>query len=208
MPLPPPVRRHLAALRLLLVLTAVLGLVYPLTLIVLAHALFPHQAGGSLIRDHGRTVGSSLLGQNYTDSAGRPLPQWFQPRPSAATAPNSHGSGYNPLFSGASNLGPSNPLLITTVNARRQTLAELDHVPPDRIPADAVTASGSGLDPHISPQYAYRQADRIARVRGLPAAAVRRLVTRHVQDRTLGVLGAPRVNVLELNLALTHLRPI
>ena len=129
-----------------------------------------------------------------------PDPKWFQPRPSAAGA-----GGYDPTSSGASNLGPNDPTLIKTINQRRAAVAAFDHVPPGTVPADALTASGSGLDPDISPAYAYDQVDRVAHARGLSAATVRGLVAAHVQDRTLGFLGEPRVNVVELNQALAAL---
>jgi K+-transporting ATPase ATPase C chain len=128
----------------------------------------------------------------------QPDPKWFQPRPSAG--------GYNPLASGASNLGPNSPVLISSIKQRRAQVAAFNGVSVSQVPADAVTASGSGLDPDISPAYAYLQVDRVAKARGLSAAAVHKLVADHVQSRTLGFLGAPRVNVLELNLALANLK--
>jgi potassium-transporting ATPase KdpC subunit len=168
--------------------------------------LFPTEANGSLVRNNGQVVGSSLLGQAFADAQGNPLPQWFQPRPSAASDPsNKNDPGYNPLFSGASNLGPASPDLIKSIQARRAAVAAFDGVPPANVPPDAVTASSSGLDPDISPAYADEQVNRVARARGLNLAAVRGLVTAHVQRRTLGILGQPRVNVLELNTALTAL---
>jgi K+-transporting ATPase ATPase C chain len=203
--LPTPVRQHLAALRALLVLTVILGIAYPLLVAAIGQLAFHRQANGSLITQNGRVVGSSLLGQNFVDAKGNPLPQWFQPRPSAASDPsNSNDPGYNPLFSGPSNKGPSNPDLIKTINQRRTSVAALDGVPPAQVPADAVTASASGLDPDISPEYAYEQANRVAHARGLTPAAVRGLVAQHVQGRTLGFLGEPRVDVVELNLALAQ----
>ena len=205
--LPSTVRQHLAALRTLLVLTVLTGVVYPLVVMGIGQLAFPAQANGSLVGSGGQVVGSRLLGQAFADAQGNPLPQWFQPRPSAATDPNNKNDpGYNPLFSGASNLGPANPILIKSIQARRAAVAAFDGVPAASVPADAVTASGSGLDPDISPAYAEEQVNRVARARGLDPAAVRALVVAHVQDRTWGILGQPRVNVVELNIALAHLR--
>lgn len=203
--LPTPVRQHLAALRALLVFTVILGIAYPLAVEGVAQLAFPHQANGSLVTKGGAPVGSSLLGQAFVDAKGNPLPQWFQPRPSAASDPsNSADPGYNPLFSAPSNKGPSNEDLIKTINDRRAAVAAFDGVPPSSVPADAVTASGSGLDPNISPEYAREQVNRVAKARNLDPAAVRKLVDEHTQGRNLGILGEPRVNVLELNLALAQ----
>jgi K+-transporting ATPase ATPase C chain len=205
--LPGTVRQHLAALRMLLVLTALTGVLYPLVVMGIGQLAFPTQANGSLVRSGAQVVGSRLLGQAFADAQGHPLPQWFQPRPSAASDPNdTHDPGYNPLFSGASNLGPSNPIVIKSIQARRAAVAVFDGVPAASVPADAVTASASGLDPDISPGYAREQVNRVARARGLDPDAVRDLVAAQVQGRTLGILGQPRVNVLELNIALAHLR--
>ncbi|MBV9730521.1 MAG: potassium-transporting ATPase subunit KdpC [Pseudonocardiales bacterium] len=205
--LPSGVRQHLAALRALLVLTVLLGILYPLVVLGIGQLAFPAQANGSSVTAGGRVVGSSLLGQAFVDARGNPAPQWFQPRPSAAADPaNKNDPGYNPLFSGGSNLGPSNPDLIKSIQARRQAVAAFDGVPAASVPPDAVTASGSGLDPDISPAYADEQVTRVARARGLDPGAVRALVAAHVQGRTLGILGEPRVNVVELNAALTRLR--
>ncbi|QYC45546.1 Potassium-transporting ATPase C chain [Nonomuraea coxensis DSM 45129] len=268
--LPSPLRRHLAALRAVAVLTVLLGLIYPLVTTGLAQVLFPRQANGSVIRD----VGSSLIGQSFTDADGRPVRKYFQSRPSAA------GDGYDPTSTSASNLGPEDvvdippagegkgrPSLLTQVCARSKAAGELegvsgarpyctpdgvgavlkvfpgrvvsvnqpcpatpfvaayqgvrvecatpgeDYAPgrtvpvrgnaaPPVVPADAVTASGSGLDPHISPAYARLQAPRVARERGLPLDRVRGLIEEHTTGRILGFMGEPAVNVLELNLAL------
>ncbi|HEX4099202.1 MAG TPA: potassium-transporting ATPase subunit KdpC [Pseudonocardiaceae bacterium] len=204
--LPAPVRQHLTALRALLVLTVIAGIAYPLVITGIAQTVMPGQANGSLVQRAGSPVGSSLLGQPFVDAKGNSLRQWFQPRPSAAAdASNSNDPGYNPLFSGASNLGPSNPDLIKKINDRRTAVAAFDGVAPGDVPPDAVTASASGLDPDISPAYAYLQTNRVATVRGLNPAAVRALVTDHIQNRVLGILGEPRVNVVELNLALDAL---
>lgn len=198
--------QHLAALRALLVLTVLLGLAYPLAVTGVARLVLPDRAGGSLVRSGGEVVGSSLIGQAFTDGAGNPLPQWFQSRPSAAGATDRNPAGYDPTASGASNLGPTNPELVRLVEERRAAVAAFEGVPADRVPPDAVTASGSGLDPDISPAYAALQVDRVARARGLAPAVVAGLVREHTRGRTLGVLGEPRVNVLELNLALARLR--
>jgi K+-transporting ATPase ATPase C chain len=195
--LPPVLRQHLAALRAMLLLTVILGIAYPLVVTAAAQVFFGSQAGGSLVRHDGTVVGSELIGQNFTTAGGAPLPQWFQPRPSAG--------GYDPAASGASNLGPESPELIKVIEARRAAVAKFNGVPSSAVPADAVTASGSGLDPDISPAYARLQADRVARARGLPVERVRELVTSQLRGRELGILGSARVNVLELNLALTRL---
>jgi len=193
------VRQHIAAFRALLVLTVLCGLVYPVVLLGIAQVAFRNQANGSPVSYQGRVVGSSLLCQEFTDAKGNPLPRYFQPRPSDA------GHGCDPLYSAASNLGPTNPAEIQLIRQRQQQIAAFDHVPVSRIPADAVTASGSGLDPDISPGYAAIQVDRVAAARHLPPATVRRLVAEYTQGRTLGFLGEPRVNVLLLNIALDEL---
>ena len=188
----PFLRQSVAGLRLLLVLTVVLGLAYPLAVYGVGR-LVPDKADGSMLTVDGQVVGSRLLGQSFDDD------EWFLPRPSEA------GDGYDPLASGASNLGPENPDLLATVTERKQEVADREGVDPSAVPADAVTASGSGLDPDISPEYARLQVDRVARARGLDPDAVRQLVDDHVQGRDLGFLGAPHVNVLELNAALVVL---
>jgi K+-transporting ATPase ATPase C chain len=205
--LPGPVRQHLAALRALLVFTVLAGIAYPLVITGIAQLALPGQANGSLVRHAGQPVGSSLLGQPFTDAHGNPLPQWFQPRPSAAVADPADKAdpGYDALASAPSNLGPTNASLITEIGERRIAVAAFDGVAPDAVPPDAVTASASGLDPDISPAYAYQQANRVARVRGLDPAAVRTLVSRHINGRVLGFLGQPRVNVVDLNLALNRI---
>jgi K+-transporting ATPase ATPase C chain len=193
-------RTHLAALRALVVLTVVLGLGYPLAATGLAQVLRPDQANGSMVSSKGQVVGSSLIGQNLTDATGNPLLQYFQPRPSAAGK-----NGYDPTSSSASNLGPNNADLVKAINDRRAADAKMDGVDPSTVPPDAVTASGSGLDPDISPAYAYEQVNRVAAARHLPVATVHDLVAKYVQGRTLGILGEPRVDVLELDVALDQL---
>lgn len=276
-------RQHTAALRALLVLTLILGIAYPVFIWLLAQLPgLKDKADGSLIELNGAPVGSSLIGQLYTDADGSPLPQYFQSRPSAA------GDGYDPMSSGASNLGPEDIVdtadrtsLLTDVCTRSLAAGELDgvsgarpfctdsgvgavlsvlgtrdvrgivtdptrvisvnelcpaapfianyegvavecaepgadyatgqivpihgDVPAAAVPADAVTASGSGLDPHISPEYAALQVNRVAAARGLTPAQVQTLVAEHTDGRALGFMGAPRVNVLQLNLALDGL---
>jgi K+-transporting ATPase ATPase C chain len=195
--LPAWLRQHLAALRALLVFTVICGIAYPLVMLGIAQAAFGHQANGSLVTYRGRTVGSSLLCQEFTSAQGAPLPQYFQPRPSDTV-----GYGCNPLASGGSNLATTSKALATTIEARRQQVARFNGVSPAAVPPDAVTASASGLDPDISPAYAYLQASRVARARHVSPAKIRALVGRFVQGRTLGFLGEPRVDVLELNVAL------
>jgi potassium-transporting ATPase KdpC subunit len=195
----PRFRQTWTALRALLVLTVVLGLGYPLVVLGVGQLLFPAQANGSLVRVDGDVVGSSLIGQSFSDADGTPLPEWFQPRPSAA------GDGYDGGASGGSNYGPENADLIAAIDERRAAIAEFEGVDPADVPADALTASSSGLDPHISPAYALLQVDRVAEARGLPVDDVRTLVEEHTRGRDAGFLGAPTVNVLELNVALANL---
>lgn len=195
-----PLRQYLAGLRVLLVLTVVLGVAYPLAVAGIGQLIFHGKANGSLVSVSGRPVGSSLIGQNFTDAKGNPLPQWFQSRPSAAGA-----TGYDPTSSSATNLGPSNADLVKAIEARRIAAAALDGVPAASVPADALTSSGSGLDPQISPAYALEQVDRVAKARGLDPARVRVLVQKMVAARGLGFLGEPTVNVLALNIALAGL---
>lgn len=191
------VRHYGAALRTLLLFTLVLGLAYPLLMTGVSQVVFNDQANGSTLTVKGKEIGSSLLGQSFTDADGNPLRQWFQPRPSAGQ--------YDPLASGASNLGPNATDQVTLVNERRAAVAAFDGVAPADVAPDALTASGSGLDPHISPEYARQQIARVAEARGLPVGKVRALVDDHVQGRILGFLGEDRVNVLELNVALAEL---
>jgi len=207
--LPGWVRQHLVALRGLLVFTVICGIAYPVVMWGVAQVAFHNQANGSLVSYHGRTVGSSLLGQEFTDAKGGPLPQYFQPRPSSAVnAAAKNDYGCDPGYSAASNLGPNNPDLIKAIKQRQQQIAAFDHVKISQIPADAVTASGSGLDPGISPANAAIQVNRVAAARHVSPAAIRALAAQHTQGRTLGFLGEPRVNVLTLNIALDQRYPV
>lgn len=179
---------------MLLLMTLVVGVAYPLLVTALAQVLFPHQANGSLVSKDGRPVGSSLIGQEFT------APKYFWGRPSA-TAPQP----YNGTGSGGSNLGPTNPALADAAKQRIAALRAADPGNDAPVPVDLVAASGSGLDPEISPAAAQYQSARVAHARGLPPAEVRALVARYTRGRQFGVLGEPRVNVLELNLALDAL---
>lgn len=184
-------RQLLPALRMLFALTVICGLAYPLLVTGVAQAAFRHQAEGSLVEVDGRPVGSALVGQAFT------RPEYFHPRPSAA------GEGYDATASGASNLGPTNPELLAAVSQRVGAYRDENGLAVDQpVPVDAVTASASGLDPHISVANARLQAPRVAEARGLTDDEVLALVDDHTDGRVLGVLGEPGVNVLELNLAL------
>jgi K+-transporting ATPase ATPase C chain len=183
-----------AAIILLLLMTVLCGVVYPVVITVIARGVFPIQADGSLIHANGRLVGSRLIGQSFSD------PGHFWGRPSA-TSPQA----YNGLASSGSNLGPSNPALLEQAKANAKKMKDADPANPQPVPVDLVTASGSGLDPEISRAAADYQAARVAAARGLTLARVQALITAHSQGRVLGILGEPRVNVLELNLALDTL---
>jgi K+-transporting ATPase ATPase C chain len=207
--LPSLVRQHLAALRGLLVFTAVCGIIYPVVMFGVAQAAFHNQANGSQVSYQGKVVGSSLLCQEFVNAKGDPLAQYFQPRPSdAVNATVKTDYGCDPGFSAASNLGPDNPTLVQLIKQRQKAYAALNHVKISSIPADAVTASGSGLDPDISPQNAYLQVNRVAAARHASPSAVRALVSRIAAGRTLGFLGEPRVDVLTLNIALDQQFPL
>ncbi|HEV2242833.1 MAG TPA: potassium-transporting ATPase subunit KdpC [Streptosporangiaceae bacterium] len=208
--LPGIVRQHIAGLRLLLVFTVLTGIIYPVVMWGIAQLAFNHQANGSMVSFHGRVVGSSLLCQEFTGAKGNPLVQYFQPRPSAAVpSPTPKGDyGCDPTFSSASNYGPNNPAFITLVKQRLAQVAAFNHVSIAQVPSDAVTASGSGLDPDISPQYAAIQVNRVAAARHVSPAAIEALVSQYTQGRTLGFLGEPRVDVLNLNIALDEKYPL
>jgi len=204
--LPVIVRQHIAGFRILLVFTVICGFVYPLVMLGVSQVAFHNQANGSLVSYNGHVVGSSLLCQEFVDAKGNPLPQYFQPRPSDAVVSGvKNDYGCDPLYSSASNLGPTNPAEITDITEQQKAISAFDHVSVASIPADAVTASGSGLDPDISPANAAIQVDRVAAARHLPVAEVRALVAKFTQGRTLGFLGEPRVDVLTLNIALDQL---
>jgi K+-transporting ATPase ATPase C chain len=193
-------RQTWTALRALVLFTVALGIIYPLAMTGISQLTLNHQANGSLISENGKVVGSSLIGQSFTTKKGAALPQWFQSRPSAA------GSGYDGGASSGSNYGPENRTLIAAIKKRQAEIAKLDGVPVSEIPADAVTASASGLDPDISPAYALVQVNTVAKARGLDAGAVKKLVESKIEGRELGYLGDPVVNVLQLNLALAKMK--
>jgi potassium-transporting ATPase KdpC subunit len=207
--LPGWLRQHIVALRGLLIFTVICGIAYPVVMWGVAQVAFHNHANGSLVSYHGRVVGSSLLCQEFTDAKGNPLPQYFQPRPSfAVNSAVKTDYGCDPGFSAASNLGPNNPVLIQDIKTRQKQIAAFDHVKISQIPADAVTASGSGLDPDISPQNAAIQVNRVAAARHVSPAQVNALVAQNTQGRTLGFLGEPQVNVLTLNIALDQKYPV
>jgi K+-transporting ATPase ATPase C chain len=186
--------QHLrTAVLMVIVLTLLFGIVYPVLMTGISQVLFPDQANGSLVRDrNGNVIGSAILAQNFSQ------PRYFHPRPSAAGS-----DGYDPTSSGGSNLGPTNQKLIDTVKDRTDAYRAENGLADDApVPVDAVTASASGLDPDISPANAQVQAARVAQARGLSETQVRALVDQYTESRTLGILGEPRVNVLKLNLTL------
>lgn len=207
--LPTPILRHLAALRALLVFTVICGIAYPLIVTGIAQAAFSGQANGSLVTDgKGRSVGSKLLCQQFVDAKGNPLPQYFQPRPSEAVPSGAQNDyGCDPTQSGGSNLGSSSGKLKQQVAERQKAMAAFDSaggytLAPKQVAVDAVTASGSGLDPDISPLNASQQEHRIAATRGISLTRVDALVKKYTGGRDLGFLGEPGVNVLQLNIAL------
>ena len=196
-------RQASAGVAMLAIVTVVLGFGYPLAVTGIAQLFFRHQANGSLVYVDGRLEGSALLGQNFNSAKGSPLPQYFQPRPSDA------GTGYDGADSAASNLGPSNPALIKLVTERAAAYRELNDLPENAVvPVDAVTASGSGLDPEISPAAAEFQVPRIASERHISESETRQLIAKHTLARQFGFLGEPRVRVLELNLDLDATHPV
>jgi K+-transporting ATPase ATPase C chain len=188
-----------AAVVSLFALTVVTGFAYPLLVTGIAQAAFPHQANGSILEKDGKAIGSSLVGQPFDG------PGYFWGRLSATADSNGKPLAYNGAASTGSNLGPTNPALVDEVNGRIEALRAADPANSQPIPIDLVTSSGSGLDPDISPEAAAYQVHRVAQARGLDEARVRQLVQDHTQGRQLGFLGEPRVNVLELNLALEAL---
>ncbi|MEU9059455.1 potassium-transporting ATPase subunit C [Streptomyces sp. NPDC048430] len=206
-----------AGLRALLVLSVICGVLYPLAVTGVAQALFSEKANGSEISDgNGRTVGSSLIGQTYNlpkqnpddaDEVAKPDLKWFQPRPSNGLGSNSVNLQYSLILSGATNRSADNAALVTWVTEAKAAVVADNSTPsykvrPQDVPADAVTSSGSGLDPGISPAYAKLQVHRVAEKNNLPVEQVAKLVADHTEGRTLGFMGEPRVNVLELNTAL------
>jgi K+-transporting ATPase ATPase C chain len=210
------VRLLWAGLRALLVLTLVTGVIYPLVVTGIAQGLFSDQANGSEIKSDGKVVGSSLIGQSYNlplkkgQETPEPDLKWFQGRPQNGLGTNSVNTQYKLILSGATNRSADNKDLIDWVTAAKKAVIEDNSVngytvKPSEVPADAVTSSGSGLDPDISPQYADIQVHRIAEKNGLSVAQVQKLVDDHTESRTLGFIGEPRVNVLELNIALKEL---
>ncbi|WP_291051691.1 potassium-transporting ATPase subunit KdpC [Herbiconiux sp.] len=190
-------RPYWVAIRYMIVATVVLGIAYPVAILGIGQLALPAQANGSVVTVDGEPVGSSLIGQSFTDDDGNALPEWFQSRPSAA--------GYDGGASAGSNYGPENEDFIAEIQARQAAIADSDGVAVGDIPVDALTTSGSGLDPHISPEYAYEQVARVADARGLDESEVTGLVDAFVQGRDLGYLGEPTVNVLQLNVALAQL---
>lgn len=184
------VRQSLVGLKVLVVMTVVLGVAYPAAVWGVSQVAFHDKANGQIVSAGGKDVGSKIIGQNFAVKDD----DLFHSRPSAPE--------YDGLASAASNLGPSNPDLLKAIKERQAKIAKVEGVEVSQIPADAVTASGSGLDPYISPEYAEIQVARVAKARGLSEAAVRRLVDDNTHGRQLGFLGEPKVNVLELNLAL------
>ncbi len=184
-----------AAIVAVIVLTVLTGVIYPLAVTGIAQLLFPKQANGSLIEEDGKLVGSKLIGQAFDD------PKYFWGRPSATGS-----TPYDGTASGGSNLGPTNEELVNKVTERIEKLQQADPNNDRLVPVDLVTASGSGLDPHISPAAAEYQVERVARERKLDADQVRKLIAEHTEERTFGLLGEPRVNVLELNRGLDKLK--
>ena len=191
----------------MVIFTVILGIGFPLVILGIGQVAFHDQANGSIVERDGNAVGSELIGQAFTDKKGKALPQYFQSRPSAAAgASGSTVAGYDPTLSSGSNLGPTNPELLKLVDQRVKAYRKLNGLADDvAVPVDAVTASGSGLDPQISIANARLQARRVADERGLSVRTVNRLVDDNTSGRALGILGEKAVNVLQLNLALDKL---
>jgi K+-transporting ATPase ATPase C chain len=200
-------RQLVPAVISMVVFTVLFGLVFPLVITGIGQVAFHDQAEGSIVEQNGKKVGSSLVGQAFTDPQGKARPQYFQSRPSAALgASGSTTAGYDPTLSSGSNLGPTNPDFLKLVGQRVKAYRALNGLPAGtKVPVDAVTASASGLDPDISVANARLQAARIATERGISDAKVRQLIDDNTSDRTLGVLGEKTVNVLALNRALDRL---
>ncbi|MDO0937694.1 potassium-transporting ATPase subunit KdpC [Streptomyces sp. DG2A-72] len=187
-----------AALRMLLVLTVVTGVIYPLVVTGIGQLAFHDKANGSMVEVDGKQVGSQLIGQSWNiKGTDKPDPKWFQGRPS--------NSDYDPLATGSGQLSAGNPELVKTVKAAKKQVAEFNGVPESEVPVDAVTGSASAIDPDISPDYADIQVKRVAEANGLTVAQVDKLVKDHTDGRALGFMGEPRVNVIELNIALKEL---
>lgn len=189
------IRQYLTAFRLLIAITLITGVLYPIVVLAAGQVALRNQAQGSFVISHGKVVGSSLIGQNFAGG------QWFHSRPSAAGT-----NGYDALSSGSTNAGPNESSLLKTVDSRRAAVAKEEGVQPSQVPSDAVTASASGLDPDISPAYAYLQAGRVSKTRNVSLEVLDALIQRQIRLRLLGFVGEPRVNVLELNIALSSLK--
>jgi len=200
-------RQLVPAVISMVVFTLLFGVAFPLVITGIGQVAFHHQAEGSIVEQHGTKIGSSLIGQAFTDVKGTPLPQYFQSRPSAAVGASGHTvAGYDPTESSGSNFGPSNPELLKLVDQRVKAYRKLNRLAADvEVPVDAVTASGSGLDPDISVANARLQADRVARERGLTVRQVQHAIDDDTSARALGILGEKTVNVLALNRALDQL---
>jgi potassium-transporting ATPase KdpC subunit len=213
--LPVILRQYVASFRILVTFTVICGIIYPAVVFGLGQLAFHKQANGSPVSFNGKVVGSGLLCQEFVNAKGEPLPQWFQPRPSAAVSTDDFQPdgqlgtdgdyGCDGMYSSATNLGPNNPLEVQMIASRQKQISAFDHVAISEIPPDAVTASASGLDPDISVQNAHIQAARVAAARGLPVSTVMALIASNTTGRDLGILGEPGVNVLTLNIAIAGL---
>ena len=204
------IRRHLAAVRAMVVFTVILGIAYPLLVTAIGQGLFKDKANGSLIKDaSGKVVASGNLCQQYVDKDGHALPQYFQTRPSAASdSSDSKDPGCDYLYSGGTNRGTTDPTLKQTIQGRIDAYARTYGVDAAKVPQDAVTSSGSGMDPGISFANADDQAPSVAEARGLDLATVRKLIKDNTDGRSLGFLGQEYVNVVTLNLALDKAKPV